>query len=453
MRSRVALALLGCLVFCAPQALLAAESANLSAPSTSGKARAVELLIESSGQLKVPGETEPATLEMKLEAKQKYDEMPRAVTSDAQLASARHYQRAEADIQIDGASLHPALSAEHQTICLLSDRETATLFCPTAPLTREELDLLDVPFNSLLVDQLLPQRQVEVGEKWEHDTKLLALLLGLDAISTSDVRSHLVRIQDGTARIEIEGNVEGAIEGVASELKLTGKYDFDLKTETITWLAAVVDENRSMGHISPGIVASSRVQMRVTPIETPAELSAAQIASLPIVPGPEQMQLLCELTPAGFRFRHDRRWHVIDERSDSVTMRLVDRGELVAQCNVALLSPVAAGQHGSLNDFQSRVEKALGDHFEQFIEATEQSHPEGLTLYRTVAIGHSDDLAIQWIYYLLADPTGRRLVLGFTVESDLVERFASADHELILSAELFTPPTDTASRAESAARK
>jgi len=445
---------MGCFLLGTPRALQAAESAELNPPSKAGQAHAIELLIESSGQLKVPGESEPQTLQMKLVAKQKYLELARPVPAgSSSLAGARHYERAEADIQIDQNTIQPRLQSDRQLICLTSDLETATLFAPSGPLTRDELDLIDVPFNSLLVEQLLPHRTVAVGEHWEHDSKLLALLLGLDAISTSDVRSHLVHIQDHVARIEIEGNVEGAVEGVASEMQIKGKYDYDLQAKAIIWVAAIVDETRSIGHVSPGVTASSRLQMRITPAEVPAELAPDQIASLPLNPTPELTQLICEFPKAGFRFRHDRRWHIIDERSDSVTMRLVDRGELVAQCNVALLSPVAAGQHGSLSDFQTRVEKALGDHFEQFVEATEQSHPESLTLYRTVAIGHSDELPIQWIYYLLADPAGHRLVFGFTVESDLVERFASADHELISSAELFSPPTDTAARPDAAARK
>ncbi len=110
----------------------------------------------------------------------------------------------------------------------MADAE-AQLFSPRGPLTRDELDLVDLPANTLLLDQLLPQKAVSPGDRWQHSDNLLAMLLGLDAISQSDVYSELKEVDATAARMEFEGHVEGAIGGVSTELKIKGRYKFHLE--------------------------------------------------------------------------------------------------------------------------------------------------------------------------------------------------------------------------------
>ena len=47
--------------------------------------------------------------------------------------------------------------------------------------------------------------------------------------------------------------------------------------------------------------------------------------------------------------------------------------------------------------------------------------------------GTSSDLAMRWIYFLVAEPQGRQVALTFTVEQKLVERFADADKLMVQS--------------------
>ena len=100
------------------------------------------------------------------------------------------------------------------------------------PLTRNELDLVDVPGNSLLLDRLLPAKPVVVGDRWKHDDALLAMLLGLDAISASEVSSEIKDLDNDNARIELAGSVQGAIGGVSTEFELKGRYKFDRQQGT-----------------------------------------------------------------------------------------------------------------------------------------------------------------------------------------------------------------------------
>ena len=53
--------------------------------------------------------------------------------------------------------------------------------------SREELDLIQIPACSLIIERLLPDRPVSPGDQWQHSEDLLATLLNLDALSFADV--------------------------------------------------------------------------------------------------------------------------------------------------------------------------------------------------------------------------------------------------------------------------
>src|SRR6185437_10701473 len=116
------------------------------------------------------------------------------------------------------------------------------LFSPQGPLVREELDLLDVPGNTLWLENLLPAKPVAVGDRWRHDDQLLASLLGLDAVSQADVNSELKTIDADNARCELAGEVHGAVGGVATDISFKAKYRFDRKQRRIAWIGMLIKE-------------------------------------------------------------------------------------------------------------------------------------------------------------------------------------------------------------------
>jgi len=119
------------------------------------------------------------------------------------------------------------------------------------------------------------------------------------------------------------------------------------------------------------------------------------------------------------------------ERGDITILRLVDRGDLIAQCNIRPRPPLAAGEQLTMDGFQDDVKRVLGDNFEEIVEATEETGDNGLRVLRVVVAGKAGDLPIQWTYYHLADDKGHRASLVFTHEASLLDRFAHIDRELI----------------------
>ena len=79
------------------------------------------------------------------------------------------------------------------------------------------------------------------------------------------------------------------------------------------------------------------------------------------------------------------------------------------------------------------IRQALGEQFRQFTAVDDRTREDGVRLLRVEATGVASELPIVWIYYHLSNDQGQRASLVFTVESDLLERFAAADAVLVES--------------------
>ena len=140
----------------------------------------------------------------------------------------------------------------------------------------------------------------------------------------------------------------------------------------------------------------------------------------------------------GFHLVYDRRWHITRNETQLVVLRLVDRGELVAQCNISPLPKLDQGKSVTIEEFQSEVQQSLGKRFDHFETVAEGKGAGGMRVLKVVASGVVSEIPIQWRYYLAIDPDGRRLALAYTMESDLIERFADADMAMTESIEFDT---------------
>jgi hypothetical protein len=130
-----------------------------------------------------------------------------------------------------------------------------------------------------------------------------------------------------------------------------------------------------------------------------------------------------------FRFLYDRRWFLTSDDSKLAIFRLLDRGELVAQCNVSAV-PAGPTKLATLAEFQHDVQNSLGKNFGQFVNASQFTNEAGYNVLRLVVHGTVSQLPIEWIYYLITDSNGQRVSLAFTLEESLLDRFARADRAL-----------------------
>jgi hypothetical protein len=401
----------------------------------------VKAHLETGGDLKVVQEGKVAKLKMSVVADMAYDEMRFAAEPEHQ-SGLRFYRQAEATIKVDQGGAKPTLPDERRLIGVTWGPSGTLLYSPTGSLTREQLDLIDLPGNSLLIDALLPEAPVAKGESWQHPDKLLASLLGVDAISKNDVASVLKEVEPGrTATIEINGQVEAAVEGVGTKIELKGRYTYDFSAGRIASVTLLIKEDRAIGHVATGLDVTARLQLSIATLAVSRSLTADVLEKVTLDADPASHPLSYRSSTADYRLQLDRRWHAVNDDPKLLTLRFVDRGDLIAQCNVAPLQRAAAGEHVTLSHFQGDIQKALGDKFGQFVKASEGTDDRGRVRYRVVVTGLVAELPIQWNYHLIADEQGRQAAFAFTLEEGLVERFADADKALVDALEFVEPST------------
>jgi hypothetical protein len=406
-----------------------------------GQAVRVEAQLEVGGEVTLTEEGKPRSLKMSVAGKVDYDEKSLPVPETADGARAvRYYRDAEAVIKIDKGGVEPKLRDDRRLIVADEADGRAMLFSPHGPLTREELDLVDLPANSLLLDRLLPDHPVRVGDRWPHSDRLVGELLGLDVVSQNTVQSELKEVTGSRARLEFAGRVLGAVGGVATEIEVKAKYRFDFNARRVTGIGLLVKEKRAIGHVNTGLDVVAKLQMALAPAEEPSELGDRALAGLALEPRLELLTLECPSPTKKFRIYHSRDWHLMADAGDMLALRYLRQGELVAQCNVSSLADVEPGKEPSLAAFQHDLERSLGDSFGRYVEASESATSTGNRIYRVIIEGRVSDLPIQWHYFLVADRAGRLAVFAFTVESELVERLGDADEVLVSTIEFAPPP-------------
>ena len=123
------------------------------------------------------------------------------------------------------------------------------------------------------------------------------------------------------------------------------------------------------------------------------------------------------------------------DRHDVAILRMIDRGELIAQCNASSLPDLPAGKRVSLEAFQADIQRALSTEFGEVVEASQGTSNDGLRILRVVIAGLASELPIQWRYYHISNGAGRQVSFVFTMDAKLVERFAESDQVVIGSFE------------------
>ena len=412
---------------------------SLASGRSTGDVVRVRASLEVGGDLSLATSDQPRKLPMSVVAKFGYEE--RMLAAEDGLRSLRHYHEAEAALKVGEGGFKPSLDEKRRTIITrwlpgASPEPGTTMFSNEGPLTRAELDLIDIMGSSLVVELLLPDEPVVLGESWKHSDQAIAALLRLDTLARCDVQSALGGVVDEVAKIAIAGTVHGTTEGVPTEIELKGSYDFSLTHRCITRLHLVVKEKRSAGYVAPGLDVVAKLKMQIEPLEVAEHLTDEALAKI----STEATPLLTRLVHLGpredFRLTHDRHWYVTNDEPSVTVFRRIHRGELVTQCNISELPRKSAERHISLAEFRKDIRFALGDRFGKFVEAGQWADKAGNRVFRVVAQGEVEELPIEWRYYLIASKSGRRLAISFTVEGPLTERLGDADRRLVAAVEL-----------------
>ncbi len=430
---------LAVLLFCRAAQVLADDPLTLQTECHKGDITRVAINLEVDGQLTLTADGKPETLPMRVAAKFAYDEMRLDdCTSRVNRRSARFYTAVQAEFRIAKQSIIPQLREDRRLLLAEESGTGIVISSASGPLTREELDLVDIPGNTLMADCLLPEGEVKVGSSWKPSDKPLAKLLGIDVISRNDLQCVLKEVTDSAAKFNLTGSIAGAATGVATEMDLEGEATFDTDEDRLVSIQLRIKERRSAGHVSPAVDVTARLTIELASVDESEHLPDELIKHLPET-AKTAAPLSLRPQSGSYEVLYDRRWHITRDEPSVTVLRLIDRGELIAQCNISPLTNAPADKPTTTEDFQADIQKALDKHFGSFDSVSSSTTSSGLKVLKAVVSGKVSDLPIEWRYYLIADDQGRRIAATFTMETGLVERFAELDAQIIESLS-FTAP-------------
>ena len=398
-----------------------------------GSTDLVETLLEVTGEaIQFTADLKEAREKMEVVAGFRYEERIEQFSPVGQLSSIRQYNLAKSKMKIGESLRMPELANELQTIVSVIEQDRVELFSPHGSLRSEELLLIEnIPGNTLTIDRLLPNTEVAIGESWKISDSVLRSFLSVDAVLASNIEAVLTAVADNMAMVEIVGDVSGVYLGSSTEMSVRAKFQFDLSIQRINWLGAIIEETRSIGHVGPGLEHTARLQVKISPLETPQALTNAAMMTVSTRPNPAVLQLKYDGGKGPWRFSHDRSWYVYQDDPQATVLRKLMNGELVAQCNIADMGTVDLQTMTTLEKFQQDLIAGLGENFGRIAAATEYENRRGYKIYKVLLDGMVDDLALRWIYHLITDRDGRQSVVVFVVEASMFESFGDADEALL----------------------
>ena len=315
---------------------------------------------------------------------------------------------------------------------------------PAGPMTRSELELVQGLGDPLTLPDLLPARPVEKGQSWKLPGSAVFALTEYDAVKSTSLEATLEELDEDGARIKIKGEVQGSRTGASAD-RVRGIRAFRPPSGPGRSARAQPD-GESSGRSGGGRPRGQEHGRRSAdePRILAPELSDDAILKAPLDTSPLR-QLLQLISPDGkYNVLHDRRWHTYWDDPKLIVLKRLEKGQVVAQCNLTAGPPAGKGKHQDLNQFRDDVRKSLGQRFVQFLGAGEvDGDPAGGFRYKLAVQGREGDLGVLWYYYLLASPEGDQLLATFTLAEEEAKAFGDQDLEIIGSLQWTRPAAES----------
>lgn len=380
----------------------------------------------------------------------------------------RSYRDASATLRVGDTSTTATLAADARRLLVARQGTTPMPYLADGFLSAEESDLLETPFDSLLLDDLLPGEPVSIGQPWGIPGDITAGLLAIDTVESGNIEARVREVSDGRAQVTFAGIIDGAVDGVPTHLTVEGSFavaatdavandaSTDLESSLyrlhgrVLQASADIKERRQASHVAPGFEVEAQLVVARTPLESVAE-SAAELGADAVVdhateePSPSTARVQPSRrrgaggpgrvwyrdTKGRFDLVHDARWRRVEDGANGMVMRLVDRGALVGQCSITALPQAAAAALPTGEDVTRDVERSLAGQVVRSDAAEESDRADGLRVVRLGSSGTAGRLPFRWIHYVLAAPDGSRVSVTFMCEESMLQRFGDADRLLI----------------------
>lgn len=407
------------------------------------------IVLQLSGKLKVadPDPTSqkpPREAEVKAESTIDYDERIVMDRENMVEAAARRYNEAEVKTWVAGHASSHELRGECYEARLVRREGVWQQYCPNGPMQPREVDLVRLPINSVVLDQLLPTTPVKADSSWSPSEQTVAEAFHLEAVHSTTLTAKVTKVEEGVATIECSGDIEGSVNNVPTKIQVNGNMHAALGRQCalVTWVGMSLTETREISQAEPGFTLTARIKLiRKEEPEACADVPTDELRAL--AQSDEEGRWLLQISSVAGRYKllADRRWKTIVDTGEESILRLVEKNKVVAQCNITRLPKLATGQQLTMVGMQGDIKRSLDKSLQSLLEASERTNNAGMRVLRVVAIGTSSDVPVRWVYSHVSDDTGRRVSLVFTMSGEASDAFGLADEQMTGSFELLAEPS------------
>jgi hypothetical protein len=395
----------------------------------------VRLSMTLSGELKVQQDDKLVSLKTGATANHAYVERLLQAGADGLAGrAARVYKEARVVLTVDQDKLEHGLRPERTLLVAERDHDQLLTYCPRGPLTREELDVID-HFDTLALPALLPGKEVAVGDTWKLSTAAAQALCHLQGLSEHTLSGKLEGVKEGTAVVSFSGTAAGIDQGASVKTTVKGTGCFDLKQKRLVRVHWEQTDEREAGPVNPASVLTVTTDVQRTPVEPPNELSNVALATWPVpdgAPKQEMTDLYLKNDRGRFELQYARDWQPVANTGEHLVLRLMDRGEFVAQVSIAARKKAEPGKHLPEAEFKSLVAMSPGWEQDKLLKEPEEvALHNGVWAYLVAAEGDLDGVRVVQYFYLLAGPEGDQLTVTFTMTAAQAQKLGSRDLELV----------------------
>jgi hypothetical protein len=348
--------------------------------------------------------------------------------------SARFYESALAVIKVVGERSERTLRPERRLVVAQRQNDQGLVYCPAGPFRRQELELTSEHFDTLCLSGVLPGKEVQVGgEAWKLPNAVVQALCGFEGLTEQSLTGKLQSVKDNDVLFGIEGKANGIDQGAMVELKIEANGRFDLKSKRLVELEWKQTEERQQGPVSPASSVVSITRVKRQAVETPDVLKDEALVSVPDGMTPKPALLNLEFTDARKRFAllHAREWQVVAQTDERLVLRLVERGDFIAQATITPWTKAEKGKHMSADEFKEKMNSTPGWEPERELQAGEApSSNEGGFAYRLSMQGKLEDVPVMQNFFLLASANGDQVVVAVTLKPQQADKLGARDLEL-----------------------
>ena len=409
----------------------------LAEPAQAGDCFHVTLDMKLTGEIRVRKGADPLKLNLSAAGSHEFSERTLAVADGLAQKTARVYDAAKASIAVDRNASERTLRPERRLVVAQRDKDGLLVYSTGGAFTQEELELTHDHFDTLAVTGLLPGKAVAVGDTWKIPNAVAQAVCNYEGLTEQTLAGKLDDVKDDVALFTINGSSNGIDQGAMVKMTVAAAGKFDLKAKRLTWLEWKQTDDREQGPVSPASGVEATTTLTRKAVAQPEALSDVALVSVPTDAPPNLLlQLDCHDAKGRFSFLYNRDWQITSQTDEHVILRLMDKGDFVAQATVTPWTNAEKGQHLTPESFRDAMNQTPGWVVQKELQADVAPTDESRWVYRISALGKMDDVPVLQNFYLVAAPGGEQVVVAVTLTPKEAEKLGARDLALIGGIEL-----------------